>query len=133
MHAPANPARFQATGPGRHFQPRKAGKSPSTEKIKTATASAVAEIGVLTIREIAPTAKVESAHSSQTRIERILAWAGSRCAQASSCGASKIALSEKSTIKIRSHAGRDHASGDHTMVPNVVTKSRKMWLRIPIA
>ncbi len=39
----------------------------------------------------------------------------------------------KSTMKIRSQAGRDHATGDQIMVPKVVTRSRKMWLRIPIA
>src|SRR5215471_12523834 len=33
----------------------------------------------------------------------------------------------------RSQAGRLHTSGDQIMVPNVVTRSRKMWLRMPAA
>src|SRR5208337_562117 len=39
----------------------------------------------------------------------------------------------KSTMNRMSQAGRDHASGDQIIVPKVVTRSRKMWLRIPIA
>src|SRR5580704_10184517 len=32
-----------------------------------------------------------------------------------------------------SQAGRDHSSGDQIFVPYVVSRSRKMWLRIPTA
>src|SRR5208337_1487439 len=44
-----------------------------------------------------------------------------------------MAVKLKSTMNMMSHAGRDHASGDQIIVPKVVTRSRKMWLRIPMA
>src|SRR5579863_1046048 len=46
---------------------------------------------------------------------------------------SRIAVKVKSMMKRMSQAGRDHWSGDQIMVPNLVTRSRKMWLRIPAA
>src|SRR6202008_5025990 len=42
-----------------------------------------------------------------------------------------IPVNVKSTIKTRSHAGRDHFSGDQIIVPNEVTRSMRIWLRIP--
>src|SRR5215469_12731971 len=39
----------------------------------------------------------------------------------------------KSIMNRMSQAGRDQPSGDQIMVPNVVTRSRKIWLRIPTA
>ena len=53
--------------------------------------------------------------------------------QASTCGTSRNAVSVKSMMKMRSQAGRDHASGDQIMVPKDVTKSSTMWLRMPTA
>src|SRR5271157_4375304 len=44
-----------------------------------------------------------------------------------------MAVKLKSTMKMMSQAGRDHATGDQIIVPKVVTRSRNMWLRIPIA
>src|SRR5208282_612522 len=44
-----------------------------------------------------------------------------------------MAVKLKSTMKRMSQAGRDHWRGDQIIVPNVVNKSRKMWLSIPIA
>src|SRR6267154_1410176 len=51
--------------------------------------------------------------------------------RASNWGTRKIAVSVKSTMKMRSQAGRDHSSGDQIMVPKEVTKSSTMWLRMP--
>ena len=39
----------------------------------------------------------------------------------------------KSMMKIKSHAGRDHLIGDQTIVPKDVTRSRRIWLRMPTA
>src|SRR6202035_2085255 len=58
---------------------------------------------------------------------------GSSYAQASNCGMRRIAVKLKSRMNRISQAGRDQLYGDQIMVPKTVTRSRKMWLRMPAA
>src|SRR6266850_1128978 len=44
-----------------------------------------------------------------------------------------MAVKVKSTMKTRSQAGRDHCKGDQIIVPKDVTRSSRMWLRMPTA
>src|SRR5579871_6836158 len=102
-------------------------------KSRMAVITAAFEIGAPTDSPIFAISSGDGVKITHKTIARRMLCFGSSNVQASSCGISRIAVNVKSTMKSKSHAGRDHPSGDQIMVPNVVTKSRKIWLKIATA
>src|SRR5258708_32640539 len=97
----------------------------------TAVKTTGSEIGAPTIAPILAIKNGVGTNTSHIPIARRFTFSGLAYTQASNCGTSRIAVSVKSTIKMRSQAGRDHSSGDQIIVPNVGTRSSKRGLRMP--
>ena len=90
-----------------------------------------AEIGAPAASPMCATRNGTGINTTQIPSARFLIFSGCSYTHASSCGTRKIPVSVKSKMKIMSQAGRDQLSGDQIIVPKLVTRSSRMWLKIP--
>src|SRR5229473_660634 len=114
-----------------HPPTEECGQEEERGKITMALNMTRPEIGAPTISPILAMRNGAGRNASHIPTARPLTFSGWAYTQASNCGTRKIAVSVKSTMKTRSQAGRDHCNGDQIMVPKEVTKSSRMWLRMP--
>src|SRR5439155_3262709 len=112
IKAAAKPARFHVPCRIRTPHPSSAGSRKIPPKMSMALRTTRPEIGAPAFSPILATRKGPGRNNSHIPMTRRRTFSGWAYAQASSCGTRRIAVSVKSTMKMRSQAGRDHSSGD---------------------
>src|SRR5215470_5163321 len=109
------------------------GRRRSAASTSVAMTTVRVEIGAPTFCERIETTNGKGRVIAERRSMRRLARSESAFTHARSCGTRRIAEKVMSMMKRKSQAGRDQLSGDQIIVPKLVTRSSKMWLKMPTA